>query len=393
MTAIDNRRFAAAVLLDFSSAFDLIDHNLLLRKMQCYGFSSAASIWLQNYLINRRQTVFFNGSFSEEKTVCCGIPQGSCLGPLLFSIYKNDLPLVLRKAKIAMYADDSTIYSSQSTVQELEIVLMEELKSVIEWVTNNKLVLNISKTKSIIFGTRYMLLNEPRLNIVVKDINVAQVQETKLLGIEVDNKLSWSSHINAVVRRMGRGLSMVRRCSNMLPFNMTADVIKTVVLSQLDYCSEIWSCAAAAHIKAIQTVQNRAARCALRCPLRTNVNMMHNVLSWLKVKERLLASLLNLTRNIVITKIPNVLQQKLCFSSDEHSYETRHATEGRFKLPKVKTNCGKRMMNFCYCKSNDMIVLINYESSNLSFTAEIIVEIRSYVYVLYILCVYVCGSA
>ncbi|XDV54562.1 hypothetical protein PO909_022822 [Leuciscus waleckii] len=255
--------------------------------MQCYGFSSAASIWLQNYLINRRQTVFFNGSLSEEKTVCCGIPQGSCLGPLLFSIYINDLPLVLRKAKIAMYADDSTIYSSQSTVQELENVLMEELKPVIEWVTNNKLVLNISQTKSILFGTRYMLLNEPRLNIVVKDINVAQVQETKLLGIEVDNKLSWSSHIKAVVRRMGRGLSMVRRCSNMLPFNMTADVIKTVVLSQLDYCDALLAGCPASSINKLQLVQNAAARVLTRSRKYDHITSILSSLHWLPIKFRI----------------------------------------------------------------------------------------------------------
>lgn len=90
LTTLDNKMLAGAVLLDFSSAFDLIDHYLLLRKMKCYGFSQAALLWLQSYLENRRQTVFFNGSFSDKRDVSCGIPQGSCLGPLLFSMYTND---------------------------------------------------------------------------------------------------------------------------------------------------------------------------------------------------------------------------------------------------------------------------------------------------------------
>lgn len=245
-----------------------------------------------------------------------------------------------------MYADDSTIYSSQTTIGELQNVLMEELKLVHEWVINNKLALNIGKTKSIVFGTRCMLLAEPKLYLTVKDTNVEQVQGTKLLGVEIDNRLSWSKHISAVVRKMGRSLAMVKRCSHLLPLNMVVDVIKTLVLCQLDYCSEIWSCAAVSYINALQIVQNKAARCALRCPYRTNVNWMHGMLSWLKVRERFEASLLNLTRNIVITKLPNVLYQELCFSSDEHNYETRHATEGRFKLPKVKTNHGKRTVKY-----------------------------------------------
>lgn len=110
LMTLDNKRLAGKVLLDFRSSFDLIDDNLLLRKMQCSGFGLTASHWLQSYLDNRRQTVFFNGSFSDEKSVCCGVPQGSCLGSLLFFLYTNNFPLVKKKAKTAMYADDSTIY-------------------------------------------------------------------------------------------------------------------------------------------------------------------------------------------------------------------------------------------------------------------------------------------
>lgn len=128
----------------------------------------------------------------------------------------------------------------------------------------------------------------------------------------------------------------------MLSGDLCDDVTKTLVLSQLDYCSEIWSCANEKHLKALQIVQNRAARYVLRLPLRTDVDWMHNTLSWLKVKDRFMASLLNFTRHIIGNKLPNILYQKLSFSSDEHHYQTRHATEGRFILPKVKTNNGKK---------------------------------------------------
>lgn len=175
--------------------------------MQCYGVSSNAMLWLQSYLENRRQTVFFNGSFSEEKPVFCGVPQGSFLGPLLYSIFTNDLPLATKNAKVTRYADDSTIYASKTSILELENILTEELNLIVEWITNNKLVLNVSKTKCIVFGTNRMLSDKPKLNLHVQDMLVEQVNEVKLLGIIVDNKLSWSAHIARVVSKMGRGLS------------------------------------------------------------------------------------------------------------------------------------------------------------------------------------------
>lgn len=129
-------------------------HNLLLQKLACYGFSSTATRWLESYFKNRKQTVLFNGSLSELKVIDCGVPKGSSFGPLLYSIFTNDLPLTLKDAKISMYADDSTIYIAKPTIDELSSVLNQELKAVVTWITNNKLVLNTAKTNSIVLGTK-----------------------------------------------------------------------------------------------------------------------------------------------------------------------------------------------------------------------------------------------
>ena len=110
MSDIDRKRIVGAVLLDFSAAFDLIDHNMLLMKLAAYGFNNCTLNWMRSYSSNRMQTVYFNGSCSAVKAVQCGVPQGSCLGPLLYSIFTNAMPLVLSKVSVAMFADDSTVY-------------------------------------------------------------------------------------------------------------------------------------------------------------------------------------------------------------------------------------------------------------------------------------------
>ena len=92
-----NKMICGAVLLDFTAAFDVIDHKLLLEKLECYGFRPSAVAWMESYLVNRSQRVFFNGGYSDSVSVECGVLQGSCLGPLIYSIFTNDLPLVLKK--------------------------------------------------------------------------------------------------------------------------------------------------------------------------------------------------------------------------------------------------------------------------------------------------------
>ena len=125
-------------------------------KLTAYGFNTLPLNWMRSYLSNRTQNSVFNGSFSTVKTVQCRVPQGSCLGPLLYSIFTNDMPLVLSKASLAMFADDSTVFMSASGVDELNVLLQNEIKPISDWVDNNNLVLNVSNvSKCIVFGSMY----------------------------------------------------------------------------------------------------------------------------------------------------------------------------------------------------------------------------------------------
>ena len=221
---------------------------------------------------------------------------------------------------------------------EISSILENELKLIVEWVNSNKLVLNAGKTKSILMGTRYQMRSEPKLNLKINNIPIDQVKETKLLGINFNNTLSWSHHVDKIVSKMGRAVSVTRRISKGLPQDVTKQVLNALVLSQLDYCFVIWSSASVADIKKLQIVQNRAARCALNCSYRTNVKYMHEKLRWLTVSQRSTYCLVNFIRNIIVNQSPKILHKSLMKLSTCHQYRTRHAVEGRFNLPRVRTS-------------------------------------------------------
>ena len=164
-----------------------------------YGFTPPAILWIKSYLSNRTQRVFFNRSLSNIIQVESGIPQGSRLGPLLFSIFTNDMPLALSEASVYMYMRMTTLYTSATTASE--ITATQELQLVSEWVARNKLVLNIPKTKSIVFGTNHSVNPKPQLNLVINNVGIEQVEVTKLLGVTLDCKLSWSKHVDTTVAK------------------------------------------------------------------------------------------------------------------------------------------------------------------------------------------------
>jgi len=141
------------VFLDLSKAFDPLDHSVLLDKLKSLGFSKCSVQWFDACLTCRTQSVIVNGVLSDPHPILFGVPQGSLLGPLLFIIYINDLPSVIEHCKIQLYADDTLVYFSSSSISNIESKLSEDLESVINWLNSNFLFLNYSKTKVMLTGT------------------------------------------------------------------------------------------------------------------------------------------------------------------------------------------------------------------------------------------------
>ena len=191
---IDNGRYTAMIFIDLKKAFDTVDHQILLDKMQFYGITGRAHKWFSSYLDNWKQYCRVNGATSSIENIDIGVPQGSCLGPLLLLLYINDLPFALKKAKATMYADDTAISYSSDKSEELDLVINEELSCIERWLLGNKLSLNVVKTQAMIIGSKPKIkkLNNPSTlpSFRVGGEEIDLINETKYLGVVIDNCLA-----------------------------------------------------------------------------------------------------------------------------------------------------------------------------------------------------------
>ena len=193
---MDRGKINIAVFLDLQKAFYTINHDILLKKLERYGMGSPWVLnLLRNYLTDRTQMCPVNGVLSCSKSVTCGVPQGSILGPLLFLIYANDLPGSVEFSSARMFADDTTLTASGESVLDAEVAINHDLANIKQWLSANKLSLNLVKTECLLIGSRHNINNLfHALKVHVGDIPIKRVKETKALGsILMNNYLGIST--------------------------------------------------------------------------------------------------------------------------------------------------------------------------------------------------------
>ena len=202
LESLSKRQVSLLLLIDFSKAFDLVEHKILLNKLEHYGIRGHVLKWLESYLTNRKQFVSINGTESSTQIMEYGVPQGSILGPLLFIIYINDIPEIAQFAKFILYADDANIILTADTIEQINDQLGILSENLMRWVNSNGLVLNLKKTK-------YMIFTQKRNTVLPQPFNIAgttieQKRESRFLGVLMDDKLNWSHHIKSVQSQMSR---------------------------------------------------------------------------------------------------------------------------------------------------------------------------------------------
>ena len=261
----DVPEYTLGIFLDLKKAFDTVPKSILLRKMSHYGFTGIANKWFESYLSNRTQYVSINGFDSSCRSVDFGVPQGSVLGPLLFLLYINDLPNAT-ELFTSLFADDTGLLLSSPDLESLFSKVNEELAKAADWFCANKLTLNVSKTKYLIFRSKNMPIFPDKFKLKIGDEYIERIGENcteeffKFVGMRLDEFLSWDHHTKHVSNKITSANFALNQVKNVLPFHVRKLVYNSLIRCHIEYGILAYAGGNSKGVKKIKTLQKRSVR-------------------------------------------------------------------------------------------------------------------------------------
>ena len=246
---LDKRKLPLALFLDFSKAFDTINHDILIDKLKHYGVTDVALKWFRSYLTNRKQFVLYKDKKSKESVITTGVPQGSILGPLLFIVYINDIAKITNKFKFTIYADDTTLiepictfaHSTQNkNMHDLSMEINNELEKIVQWLALNKLSLNAKKTKFMIFHYKQKKIKDIIPKLIINKVVIERVNDFNFLGITIDEHMTFKSHVNKISAKIACTIGTMKRLKHFLPTSILKTLYNSLILPHLTYGIILW---------------------------------------------------------------------------------------------------------------------------------------------------------
>ena len=244
------------LFIDFSKAFNMVSHKILIQKLKAGGLRNQALNWISSYLNNRKQCTRANNIKSSVRLVANGVPQGSCLGPLLFIYYINDLIEPTSKDNMILFADDVVIYEGKENAKDLETSLQGHLNVVVRWCTNNNMKMNVSKTKLMTFNTR----TNDHCDLYTPDGCIGRTNSYKYLGVWLDSSLSMDKHLNNGYKMAYQKVFKLKKLRKQMSTNTAMLVYKQTILPYFEYCDFLIDACSKREQDKIEKLQYRALR-------------------------------------------------------------------------------------------------------------------------------------
>ena len=350
LLAIDKRKLSALVLLNLSAAFDIIDHGILLERLSSsFSITGSALSLLSSYLANRTQSVSVNGHSSLPSPMHTGVPQGSVLGPLLFTLYTTPLGHILSATPISyhFYADDTQLYISfeSSKADDSFTIISSVLDSVHAWFISNRLSVNPSKTEYLIIGTHQQRAKLVTSSISFQGTILSPTDSTRNLGVIFDKDLSLKHHISTICKSSYYHIRQIRQVRSSLDINSAIILANSLVSSKLDYCNSLYYGLPALSLDRLQKVQNSLARV-----VDPSVRRHHHItpalkkLHWLPIHQRIHFKIATLTFKTLQNFQPSYLSDLL--TPYIPSRNLRSLDKHLLKVPDIRSANGRRSFAF-----------------------------------------------
>ena len=344
MTCRDQGDFVGALFVDFKKAFDLVDHSILLNKLSLYKIDQLSLKWFFSYLHCRKQTTISDNDASEYATIKTGVPQGSILGPTLFLLFINDLPIFIKTCYADLFADDATVHTHSFKSQVIETKLQTGLNRTVTWSKQHKMQVHLGKTNYMILGNKNRHNDPLDLVLQVDGTFIDRIAKQKLLGIYIDENLSWTPQM----------------------------FYQGYILPLIDYGSNTWGTTTITNIERLSKLQKRAARIILQVDYTTPSTTMFCELGWQSIHKRLLYNKAVQTYKAINNMTPAYISDMLTSMSMAHVRSLRSSDNDTLQVPRSRSALLDRSFSYSAPKLWNTIPQNARESTSLhSFKKQV----------------------
>jgi hypothetical protein len=345
ISSMDNQMVFVLVLLDMSCAFDTVSHPLLIQRLEVSGVVGSALEWFKRYLDDRTQLVSINHMQSAPLPIPCGVPQGSVLGPLLFSHYISGLRTVFLQHNIQYhcYADDIQLFATAKPCELLNVIKQLEscISDVSKWLTLSDLALNSTKSELIVIGTKPVLSKCPQIQIRIGQSLIKPSDTVRNLGILLDKHMSLENHVNSVSRSAFSHIRLISRIRRSLTVNSCAMLVNALVFSRLDYCGSLFYGITAKLCAKLSRIIHASVRLVKGLSKFSHVSLPLRELNWLPAKQRFEKRALLLIFRAVNGAIPDYLQNHIELQSSS-TYSLRSKSNRSLVVQRCSSRIGER---------------------------------------------------